>query len=168
MVPVVGAGIWMMDNWQRVKDGMARIWETIKDTAIAAFDAIKSGVGAVIDWLAEKTAWVFATVDKVKAAASSIGDGIGGAWSRARNFVGIGDGPSQPAGAASAAAASVVPVASGAPVITQTNQPTYQITVQGSATDPQATARAIRAEMDRRERQQAAERRSLLTDRLGY
>ena len=162
------AGFMLWKNWDAVKAGLIAIWEAIKDTAIAAFDAIKSSVGAVIDWLAEKTAWIFATVDRVKAAASSVGDGIGGVWSRARNFVGIGDGPAQPAGGASAAPAAMVPVASGAPVINQTNQPTYQITVQGNASDPQATARAIRVEMDRREREQAAERRSLLTDRLGY
>ena len=162
------AGVLLWKNWDAIKAGMAAIWGAIKDTAIAAFDAIKTSVGAVIDWLAEKTAWVFATVDKVKAAASTIGDGIGGAWSRAKGWVGVGEGPAQPPGSASAAPAAVVPAASGAPVINQTNQPQYNITVQGNAADPQATARAIRIEMDRRERQNAAERRSLLTDQLGY
>lgn len=162
------AGVLLWKNWEGVKGGLVAIWETIRDTAIAAFDAIKTSVGAVIDWLAEKTAWIFATVDKVKAAASSIGDGIGSAWQGAKNFVGVGQGTGAAMTGTPAAAAAVVPAGRAGPTIQQTNQPQYNITVQGSATDPNATARAIRAEMDRREREKAANRRGMLTDALGY
>jgi hypothetical protein len=40
------------------------------------------------------------------------------------------------------------------------------ITING-ATDPAATARAVRAELDKREREKAAARRGQLTDALG-
>jgi TP901 family phage tail tape measure protein len=161
------AGVLLWKNWEGVKGGMVAIWETIRDTAIAAFNSIKTSVGAVIDWLAEKTAWIFATVDKVKAAANSIGDGIGGAWQGAKSFVGLGPDPAKP-GTAAATAPMAAPVVATGVNVTQTNQPTYNITVQGSATDPNATAKAIRAEMERREREQAAARRAMLTDKLGY
>ena len=161
------AGFVLWQNWETVKGGLVAVWQTIKETAIAAFDAIKSAVGAVIDWLAEKTAWIFQTVDKVKAAASSIGDGIGSAWQGAKNLVGAGQGPGAAMTGAPAAAA-VVPAARSGPTINQTNQPQYNITVQGSASDPAATAKAVRAEMDRREREKAANRRGMLTDALGY
>ena len=161
------AGFVLWQNWETVKGGLVAVWETIKETAIAAFDAIKSAVGAVIDWLAEKTAWIFQTVDKVKVAASSIGDGFGNAWRGAKNLVGAGQGPGTAMTGAPAAAA-VVPAARSGPTINQTNQPQYNITVQGSANDPAATAKAIRAEMDRREREKAANRRGMLTDALGY
>jgi phage tail tape-measure protein len=162
------AGFVLWQNWETVKGGLVAVWETIKETAIAAFDAIKSAVGAVIDWLAEKTAWIFQTVDKVKAAASSIGDGIGNAWQGAKNLVGAGQGPGGSTMTGAPAAAAVVPAARSGPTINQTNQPQYNITVQGSASDPAATAKAIRAEMDRREREKAANRRGMLTDALGY
>jgi hypothetical protein len=162
------AGFMLWKNWDAVKGGLVAIWQTIKETAIAAFDAIKSAVGAVIDWLAEKTAWIFATVDKVKAAASSLGDGIGSAWQGAKNFVGVGQGASSATASTALSAPAVVPAARSGPTIQQTNQPQYNITVQGSATDPNATAKAIRAEMDRREREKSANRRGMLTDALGY
>jgi phage tail tape-measure protein len=161
------AGFVLWQNWETVKGGLVAVWQTIKETAISAFDAIKSAVGAVIDWLAEKTAWIFQTVDKVKAAASSIGDGIGSAWQGAKNLVGAGQKPGAAMTGAPAAAA-VVPAARSGPTINQTNHPQYNITVQGSASDPAATAKAVRAEMDRREREKAANRRGMLTDALGY
>lgn len=162
------AGVLLWKNWDAVKGGLVAVWQTIKETAIAAFDAIKSAVGAVIDWLAEKTAWIFATVDKVKAAASSVGDGIGGAWNRAKGWVGVGDDKTPAPGAPASTPAAAVPAARSAPVINQTNQPQYNITVQGSATDPKATARAISFEMDRREREAAARRRGTMVDAMGY
>lgn len=232
LVPVVGAGIYLADNWDMIKDrlsavwtaisdtaiaafdslssgigaamtainekmvastqaltaawnlaagGLSVIWGSIRDTAIAAFDSIKTAVGGVIDWLAEKTAWIFQTVDKVKAAANSIGDGIGGAWSGAKNLVGLG--PSTPPATTSAAAAAggtnatgvTNPAAAGVAAVpamggntsTANSSINAPITING-ATDPAATARAVRAELDKREREQAAVRRAMLTDKAGY
>lgn len=159
------AGVLLWKNWDAIKGGLVAIWETIRDTAIGAFNTLKAKVGEVIDWLAEKTAWIFQTVDKIKSAASSIGDGIGGAWSGAKSWVGLG--PSAPAGTSAAAPAGVaaVPASAGNRSTTSTsiNAP---ITING-ATDPAATARAVRAELDKRERERAAARRGQLTDALG-
>ena len=168
MEPIVSAGIWLMGNWETIKTGMAAIWGAIRDTAIAAFNAIKASVGAVIDWLAEKTAWIFQTVDKVKAAASSIGDGIGGAWGKAKSIVGMGPETGSTSVTPGATPAAAVPIARSGTVVNQTNQPQYNISVQGNSSDPEATAKAIRAEMDRRERERAASRRGAMVDALGY
>lgn len=162
------AGVLLWKNWDGVKGGLVAIWETIRDTAIAAFDVLKSSVGAVIDWLAEKTAWIFATVDKVRIAAGEVGATIGGAWGKAKSFVGVGDNPAPASTGTPAAASAVVPAARGGTTVNQTNQPQYNITVQGSATDPNATAKAIRAEMDRRERDKASGRRGTMVDAMGY
>lgn len=158
------AGVLLWKNWEGVKGGMVAIWETIRDTAISAFNALKAKVGEIIDWLAEKTAWVFQTVDKVKAAAGSLGDSIGSAWSGAKGLVGMGPG-APAAGAAAAAGVAAVPASGGnsATANTSINAP---ITING-ATDPAATARAVRAELDKRERERAAARRGQLTDALG-
>lgn len=162
------AGVLLWKNWEGVKGGLVAIWQTIKETAIAAFDAIKSSVGAVIDWLAQKTEWIFKTVDAVKLAANSVGDGIGNAWSGAKSFIGIGGGNASPAAAAPGTAPAVaVPAGRVAPVVNQTSQTTNNITVQGAA-DPAATAKAVTFEMDRREREKAAGRRSMMSDSLGY
>jgi len=160
------AGVLLWKNWEGVKGGMVAIWETIRDTALSAFDVVKTKVGAVIDWLAEKTAWIFATVDKVKAAASGIGDGIGKAWTGAKSFVGMGPSTSPTTAAAPLAGVAAVPAAAGSTATSNTsiNAP---ITING-ATDPAATARAVRAELDKRERERAAARRGQMTDALGY
>lgn len=160
------AGLMLWKNWDGVKGGLVAIWETIRDAGIAAFDALKSAVGGVIDWLAEKTAWIFATVDKVKAAASSIGDGVGNVWSRAKSVVGLGP-EAAPAGAPMRAPAAAVPTGRSGVTYTDQSQTTVPITIQG-ASDPQATARAVRAEMEKRDRERAAARRGQLTDALGY
>lgn len=149
------AGFLLWKNWEDVKGGMVAIWETIKTTAIAAFDAIRSSVGAVIDWLAEKTAWIFATVDKVKSAASSIGAGIGSAWDGAKSLV-TGGAPAAP-----------VAVPASRTSASATNTTTNSIVING-ATDPQATAKAVRAELDKREREREANRRALMIDKMGY
>lgn len=169
--------------WQVAGEKLAGIWTTMRDAAVAAFDGIKGAVGAVIDWLASKLDWLFAGIDKVKSGASAIRGGVGEAWQGAKRFVGIGDtqvaGPvAAPAGsaaggsvaapAAAPAPVSVVPAAASKTTINNTSQPTYNINVTGSAGDPRETAKAIRAEMDRRERERAAARRGLMTDALGY
>lgn len=158
MLGLVTAGVLLWKNWEAIKTGMVKVWTVIRDTGIAAFEAIKSAVGAVIDWLAAKTAWIFETVDKVRAAAGSIGDGIGGVWSGAKSMVGLGDDP---------AAAAPVPVAAGGGGTTVSTNDQYQITVNGSD-DPQATARAVREELARQKRQAAADSRSTYSDPMGY
>lgn len=158
MLGLVTAGVLLWKNWDAIKTGMVNIWNVIRDAAIAAFDAIKSSVGAVIDWLAAKTAWIFETVDKIRAAAGSVGDGIGSAWSGAKSLVGLGDAP---------AAAAPVPVAAGRGGTTVSTNDQYQITVNGSS-DPQATARAVREELARQKRQSAADSRSTYNDPMGY
>lgn len=166
------AGYLLWDNWEAVKTGLVAVWETIKTTAIAAFDAIKSAVGAVIDWLAEKTAWIFETIDKVKAGANSIGSSIGGAWQGAKNLIGMGDQTSSGSGtpasggtfAPAAAAVPASPVSRNSTVNSTVNAP---ITING-ATDPKETARQVQDALNRREREAMANRRSQLTDALGY
>lgn len=148
------AGYLLWQNWDKVKAGLIAIWEAIKTTAIAAFDAIKSAVGSVIDWLAEKTAWIFQTVDKVKNAANSIGSGIGSAWDGAKSWV-TGEGPAAPVAIPASRSSS------------NTNTTNNSIVINGAG-DPAATAKAVRAELDRREREKAAGRRGMMTDALGY
>lgn len=184
------AGYLLWQNWDKVKGGLVAIWNTIKETAIAAFDAIKSAVGAVIDWLAEKTAWIFATVDKVKAAAGTIGSSIGSGWDKAKSFMGIGgpEGSTSPGASSprsstptapgsssaappvgmqgSVAPVTPVPAAPAARTITQTSTVNAPITING-ATDPQATAKAVRAELDKRERIAGVRKRGLMTDPVG-
>lgn len=159
------AGYLLWQNWDEVKGGMVALWATIKDTAIAAFDAIKNSVGAVIDWLAEKTAWIFNTVDKVKNAASSIGGSIGNGWDRAKSLVGIGEGGTAGVGHGAAAVVPVPSAAAGS--VSQSSSINAPITING-ATDPAETARQVRAELDRREREAAARRRGTMVDSLGY
>lgn len=165
----LGAAAYLLwQNWDTVKAGLLAVWEAVKSAGIAAFEVLKSAVGGVIDWLAEKTAWIFQTVDKVKSAASSIGDRIGGAWQGAKSMVGLGPDTSAPAPAGAAASAPVVvPAARSGGPVTQTSTVNAPITITG-ATDPQATAKAVRAELDKREREAAAGRRSQMTDALGY
>lgn len=161
------AGYMLWKNWDGVKAGLVAVWNTIKETGIAAFEALKSAVGAVIDWLAEKTAWVFKTVDAIKSATAGIGDKIGGAWQGAKNWVTGDSTGGEPTTGAPATAAAVVPAGRGNTTVTQTNTLTAPITING-ATDPAATAKAVRAELDKREREQAATRRALMTDKMGY
>lgn len=169
LTAVTVAGVLLWKNWDAIKEGMVAIWNTIRDSAIAAFESIKTAVGAVIDWLAEKTAWIFQTVDKIKAAASSVGDGIGSAWSGAKSLVGLGP-DTPPAGAATPTAAAPVTAVPAAPPgggnTTQTNI-NAPITING-ATDPAATAKAVNEALNKREREQAANRRAMMTDKLGY
>jgi hypothetical protein len=160
------AGFLLWQNWSEVKGGLTEVWFTIRDAGIAAFDALKSAVGGVIDWLAEKTAWIFATVDKVKAAASSIGDGVGNVWSRAKSVVGLGP-EAAPAGAPMRAPAAAVPAGRGGTTYTDQSQFNASISITG-ATDVEATRKAVRAEMERAERERAAARRGQMTDALGY
>ncbi len=159
------AGFMLWRNWSGVKGGMVAIWETIKETAISAFDSIKSAVGATIDWLAEKTAWIFQTVDKVKAAASSIGDGIGGVWSKARGWVT--DSDSRAPAAQAVAPAVAVPAARAAgPVVTTNDNSQQHFHIQ--STDPKGVSREVEAALARHRREQEAARRSVMIDRLGY
>jgi phage tail tape-measure protein len=160
------AGVMLWKNWDGVKAGLVAIWENIRDAGIAAFDALKSAIGGVIDWLAEKTAWIFANVDKVKSAASSIGDGVGNVWSRARSAVGLG-GDSAPPSAPMRVQTAPVSAGRGGSTYTDQSQFNAPITIQG-ASDPQATARAVREELDRRDRERAAARRGTMIDALGY
>lgn len=158
----------LWQNWDTVKSGLVALWQTIQTAAVGAFDAIKSSVGAVIDWLAEKTAWIFATVDKLKSAASSVGDRLGSAWQGAKNFIGVGDSPSSgTAAGAMTAPAAVVPAAPGGGTVSSSTTVNAPITING-ATDPRETAKQVREELNRRERDAAAGRRSQLTDQLGY
>lgn len=167
----LGAAAYLLwQNWDTVKAGLLAVWEAVKSAGIAAFEALKSAVGGVIDWLAEKTAWIFGTVDKVKAAASSVGDKIGAAWQGAKSYVGIGPSPAAPGTSATTAAPAmpaVVPAARGSTSVSQSTTVNAPITING-ATDPQATAKAVSAELARREREAAASRRSQMTDALGY
>lgn len=163
------AGLMLWKNWDGVKGGLVAIWETIRDAGIAAFDALKSAVGSVIDWLAEKTAWIFQTVDKVRAAAGSIGDSIGGAWNRAKGWVGIGPDDSPSAGMAARAPAAAIPAGRAGQVYndSRTISAPVNVTING-ATDAAATQRAVDAALARHRREQEAAQRSMMVDRLGY
>ena len=165
---LIAAGYLLWRNWDEIQAGLSALWIVIKDTAATAFDGIKAVVGGVIDWLAEKTEWIFATFDRVKSAAASVGGALGSTWNRATSFLGMGGDTGQAAesGAPAAAAAAAVPVGRSGNV-TQTSTINAPITVNG-ATDPEETARRIRAELDRREREAQASRRSRMVDALGY
>lgn len=163
------AGVLLWKNWDAVKGGLVAIWETIRDTAIAAFDTLKNAVGAVIDWLAAKVQWIFAVVEGIKAAANSISftDSIGNAWSGAKSWVGLGDDATAPAAGALPAPMAAVPAGKGGSTITQSTTVQAPITING-ATDPQATAKAVAAELSKREREAKASQRSNMNDQTGY
>jgi hypothetical protein len=157
------AGVLLWKNWEGVKGGMVAIWNSISSTAISAFNSVKASVGEVIDWLAQKTAWIFSTIDKVKAAASS----IGGVFSGAKEMIGLGPSTPPPAGAtASAAGVAAVPVAGGGVTNNVTNAPS--ITINSTNADPKAVAKEVESALARKEREQAAVRRAMLTDKAGY
>lgn len=162
------AAFMLWKNWDDVKSALLLIWDQISSAGAAAFDYLQQKVGAVIDWLASKVQWIFQTIDKIKATANSVGDGIGSAWSQAKSFVGIGPEPSvATAGSPAAAAPIAVPPARGGAAVQNNTSLNAPITINGAA-DPTATAKAVRAELDKREREAKARQRSNMTDQPGY
>lgn len=160
------AGMLLWNNWESIKTGMVAIFNTIRDVAVAAFDSLKSAVGAVIDWLAEKTAWIFATVDKVKAAAGSIGSTIGG-W--------FGGGQQQQSstgtpGAGAAGVPAAVPAGAGGPRVgTVDNTMNNNIVINAApGTNESAVAEQVRRELARHQREQEARSRGRMVDAMGY
>lgn len=168
--------------WSTASQTLSGLWAGIEFAALSAFQGIKDGVGAIIDWLSAKVAWIFDSVGKIKGAVGSIVDGalggvksfFGGDDNKALVKQGLPVGSTVALAGTQANATSpsptlptAVPSAPTQGAVTQHNSNQYSITVAGSS-DPQATAQAVRAEIDRRERERAAAQRGSLVDAMGY
>lgn len=123
----------------------------------------------VIGQIVDKISWVIDNAGKLGAVYDSAAAKVTGAWDSTvggvSSFLGLGS-DEAPADVGAAGAAPVVPAAPGSSSTT-TNTTTNQITIQG-ASDPQATARAVSEELDHRERANARDRRSSMTDSVAY
>ena len=124
----------------------------------------------LLSWIVEKIGWVIDNAGRLGAVyenvTGKVGGAIGSAVGGVKSFFGLGD-DSEASGSAPAPAPVVVPSQAGRAKVDQSFSTTNQITVTG-ADDPQATARAVAAELDRREREKAAERRASMVDAVGY
>lgn len=124
----------------------------------------------LLSWIVEKIGWVIDNAGRLGAVyenvTGKVGGAIGSAVGGVKSFFGLGD-DSEASGSAPAPAPVVVPPQAGRAKVDQSFSTTNQITVTG-ADDPQATARAVAAELDRREREKAAERRASMVDAVGY
>ncbi|MCP3959268.1 MAG: hypothetical protein GY719_15565, partial [bacterium] len=154
------------------------------DAARSAGESFGSAFGAVLNalftpmqkvvdllsWIVEKIGWVIDNAGRLGAVyenvTGKVGGAIGSVVSGVKSFFGVGD-DSEASGSAPAPAPVVVPPQAGRAKVDQSFSTTNQITVTG-AEDPQATARAVAAELDRREREKAAERRASMVDAVGY
>ena len=160
------AAFLLWKNWDQVKAGLLTIWQQISTAGVAAFEYLRLKVAEVIDWLAAKVAWIFQTVDKIKAAANSVGDSIGTAWKDAKTFVGLG--PDAPAAAASTPSAAAVAVPSGGKTtVTQNTTVHAPVTVNG-AQDPVAVGKEVSAALAKREREARANKRGSMNDQTGW
>lgn len=167
-IGLLGAAAFLLwKNWDGVKGGLTIIGHQIVDGFVWAIDTVTAKFGVFSAWLASKTQWIFSTIEAVKSVASGIGEGIGGAWSKARGLVGAGSETAPLSSSTGAASPAAVPIA--APRSGDTHSTTVQapITING-ATDPAATAKAVAAELDRREREARAANRGKLIDAVGY
>ena len=124
----------------------------------------------LLSWIVEKIGWVIDNAGRLGAVyenvTGKVGGAIGSAVGGVKSFFGFGD-DSEASGSVPAPAPAVVPPQAGRAKVDQSFSTTNQITVTG-ADDPQATARAVAAELDRREREKAAERRASMVDAVGY
>lgn len=124
----------------------------------------------LLSWIVEKIGWVIDNAGRLGAVyenvTGKVGGAIGSAVSGVKSFFGVGD-DSEVSGSAPAPAPVVVPPQAGRAKVDQSFSTKNEITIQG-ASDPQATARAVAAELDRREREKAAERRASMVDAVGY
>lgn len=142
------AGFMLWKNWDAMKAGLITIWEQIK-----------AAIAPIIEWIAQKIDWVLGKVAAASNVAGALSRGeLGAAWDSAKQFVGA-------AGPAAPAPVAAVPT-TGRPV-QQSSTVNAPITING-ATDPQATAKAVKAELERREREAQANRRGAMTDAMGY
>ena len=154
------------------------------DAARSAGESFGSAVGSVLNalftplqkvvellsWIVEKIGWVIDNAGRLGAVyenvTGKVGGAIGSVVSGVKSFFGLGD-DSEASGSAPAPAPVVVPSQAGRAKVDQSFSTKNEITIQG-AEDPQATARAVAAELDRREREKAAERRASMVDAVGY
>lgn len=124
----------------------------------------------LLSWIVEKIGWVIDNAGRLGAVyenvTGKVGGAIGSAVGGVKSFFGLGD-DSEASGSAPAPAPVVVPSQAGRAKVDQSFTTKNEITIQG-AEDPQATARAVAAELDRREREKAAERRASMVDAVGY
>jgi TP901 family phage tail tape measure protein len=158
------AGVLLWKNWDAIKTGLAAIWTAIADSAVAAFTWVKDKLGEIMDWITAKVEWVFGKINTLKDMMGSVLSGdFGKAWDGYKSFYGFGDN----ATAGTTAPAAAVPAAAAGGNVTQSSTVNAPITING-ATDPAETARLVKAELDKRDRQAAANRRGQMTDTAGY
>jgi len=76
----------IIKHWNTIKEVTISVWNAIKDFFTGVWDEIKNIFSSAIDWITDKLNGLFSLIDKVKGAASSIGDAVGGVGSSAQNF----------------------------------------------------------------------------------
>lgn len=127
-------------------------------------------VADLLSWIVEKVGWVIDNAGRIGAVYQSVTGKVGGAVDSAvggvKSFFGFG-GDGEAGDDISVPAPAVVPAQPARGNVEQSFSTTNKITVTGSD-DPQATARAVAAELDRRDREKAAERRASMVDAVGY
>jgi hypothetical protein len=166
------AGYMLWKNWDGIKGGLLAVWEAISAAGVSAFNWLRDRIGEVMDWIGSKIDWIFNKLTTAKQMYVDLFSGdFGKAFESAKSFYGFGDSKPAatpaPATTAPTAPVSPVPAARTAPVVQQTNNPSYNISVQTGASDPNAVAKAIRAEMERKERERQANNRAAMADNLG-
>lgn len=160
---LIVAGMLLWKNWDAIKAGLMSVWEAIKDGAVAGFNIVKEAIGAVVKWMSDKIDWIVKKFTTAKDIFTNVMHGdFGKAFDNAKSFYGFDNAADPTAPAAPAPAVPATPRS-----VVMQNQPQYNINVQGSPADPNATAKAIRAEMERKERERAAADRASMMDAMG-
>lgn len=78
-------------HWDTVKTVTTKVWTAIKDFFVSIWDEIKAIFQSAIDWITDKINGLLSIIDKVKGAASSIGNSIGSAVGGVGKAIGVND-----------------------------------------------------------------------------
>lgn len=157
LINEIRAGIgWIIDGAGKLGSAIGGAYDATKGAIGGAWQSTKDAAGAVSGWFGGDSPAPGTAAGPVPGGTSAAGALPG--WFDG-NIPAPGTTPAPvvatPAAAAAAAAANV------------SSQTTNQITING-AQDPQATARAVSAELDRRDRERRASGRSMMIDAVGY
>lgn len=158
---------WVVTRMGKSADMISGAWNGAIAFVGGLWDGLKAKVGAVVDWIMQKIDWVVgkwntlkgiggAVAGKVEGLGARIGNTVGGWWHDAT-------GGGTPALALPGGGAMPAMASRGG----YTDSSTHRTVIQVHAApgmDERALARHVREQLDERDRQQAARRRSTLGD----
>ena len=81
----------IIKNWDTIKETTFNVWNSIKDFFVGVWDEIKNIFTSAIDWITDKVNGLLNIIDKVKGAASSVGNAIGSGVSALGKTLGVND-----------------------------------------------------------------------------